>query len=77
VKKPNYGKYSMDGHETHLAVFEFSADDDDLIGLMVWALIGKNQNWFAYGSDKESFDQKLLLPGKVLESIKLSPDQTS
>lgn len=76
-QKPNYVKYLMDGHNTGSAIFNFSEDDNDLVGLLVWTLVGKNQYWFVYASSQESFDQKLPVAGQVLQSIKLPLQLTS
>lgn len=51
--------------------------EDDLVGLLVWTLVKSNQYWFEYVSDKESFDQKLPLAEKVLQSIKIPQQQPS
>ena len=48
-----------------------------VVGLLVWTLVGSNQYWFEYVSDKESFDQKLPLAEKVLQSIKIPQQQPS
>ena len=76
VKKLNYIKFLIGGHKAGSAIFSFSMDEDDLVGLLVWTLVGSNQYWFEYVSDKESFDQKLPLAEKVLQSIKIPPATT-
>ncbi|MGA7978251.1 MAG: hypothetical protein WB975_13530 [Nitrososphaeraceae archaeon] len=77
VKKLNYIKFLIGGHKAGSAIFSFSMDEDDLVGLLVWTLVGSNQYWFEYVSDKESFDQKLPLAEKVLQSIKIPQQQPS
>ena len=77
MKKLNYIKFLIDGHKAGSTIFSFSVDEDDLVGLLVWTLVGSNQYWFEYVSDKESFDQKLPLAEKVLQSIKIPPQQPS
>jgi hypothetical protein len=77
VKKLNYIKFLIDGHKAGSTLFSFNVDEEDLVGLLVWTLVGSNQYWFEYVSDKESFDQKLPLAEKVLQLIKLPPQQPS
>ena len=77
VEEPDYLNYQIDGHRAGSAVFGFTLNDQKFAGMLVWTLIGGKQFWLQYGASQDSFDQNLPIVEKILNSIKILPNQVT